>query len=116
MEERQATRDERQANMAALQQLVQDATNANQGGGGAGGNEEPRSRHRDFQNTNPPVLSRTKEPLDADDWLRTMEKNLAVAAVGNNKKVMYATHYLAGIARSWWGGVRARLPAGQVLS
>src|ERR1041385_6489205 len=115
-EERQAARDERQANMAALQQLVQAATNANQGGGGAGGNEEPRSRLRDFQNTNPPVFSQTKEPLDAEDWLRTMENNLTVAAVGNNEKVLYATHYLAGTARSWWEGVRARLPEGQVLS
>ena len=94
MEEHQAARDERQANMAALQQLVQAATNANQGGGGAGGNEEPRSRLQDFQNTNPPVFLQTKEPLDAEDWLRTMENNLVVAAVGNNEKVLYATHYL----------------------
>src|ERR1041385_6495596 len=115
-EERQAARDERQANMAALQQLVQAATNANQGGGGAGGNEEPRSRLRDFHNTNPPVFSQTKEPLDAEDWLRTMGNNLTVAAVGNNEKVLYATHYLTGTARSWWEGVRARLPAGQVLT
>src|SRR3954468_17731805 len=116
MEERQAARDERQANMAALQQLVQAATNANKGGGGAGGNEEPRSRLRDFQNTNPPVFSQTKEPLDAEDWLRTMENNLTVAAVGNNEKVLYATHYLSGTARSRWEGVRARLPEGQVLT
>ena len=98
MEERQAARDERQANMAALQQLVQAATNVNQGGGGAGGNEEPRSRLQHFQNTNPPVFSQTKKPLDAEDWLRTMENNLAVATIGNNEKVLYATHYLADTA------------------
>ena len=40
-----------------------------------------------------------KEPLDAEDWLRTMENNLVVAAVGNNEKVLYATQYLAGTAR-----------------
>src|SRR3954465_8978039 len=102
--------------MAALQQLVQAATNPNQGGGGACGNEEPRSRLRDFQNTNPSVFSQTKEPLDAEDWLCTMENNLAVASIGNKKKVMYATHYLAGTARSWWEGVRARLPEGKVLT
>src|ERR1041385_334783 len=84
MEEHQAARDECQANMDALQQLVQAATSANQGGGGVGGNEEPRSRLRDFQNTNPPVFSQTKEPLDVEDWLRTMENNLVVAVVGNN--------------------------------
>src|SRR3954471_8724875 len=60
MEERQAARDERQANMAALQQLVQAATNANQGGGGAGGNEEPRSRLRAFQNSTPRCFPRRR--------------------------------------------------------
>ena len=86
MEERQAARVEHQANMGALQLLVQ-ATQANQGGHAAGGQGYPRSKLRDFQNTNPPVFSQTKEPLDAEDWLRTIENNLAVAAVGNNEKV-----------------------------
>src|SRR3954469_20863488 len=45
-----------------------------------------------------------------------MENNLAVAAVGNNEKVLYATHYLTDTARSWWEGMRARLPEGQVLT
>src|SRR3954469_19299578 len=45
-----------------------------------------------------------------------MENNLAFTTVGNNEKVLYATHYLTGTARSWWEGVRARLPEGQVLS
>jgi len=39
-----------------------------------------------------------------------------VAGVGDNEKVLYATHYLAGTARSWWEGVRARLSEGQVLN
>ena len=115
MEERQANREECQANMAAIQQLVQ-ATQANQGGQAAGGHPEPRSKLRDFQNTNPPVFSQTKEPLDAEDWLRTIENDLAIAAVGDNEKVMYATHYLAGTSRSWWEGVRSRHLDGYVLT
>ena len=109
-EELQAAREERQASIAALQLLVQ-ATQANQGG-----HAEPRSKLRDFQHTNPPVFSQTKEPLDAEDWLRTMDNNLAVAAVGNNEKVLYATHYLAGTARSWWEGVRSRHLDGYVFT
>ena len=62
------------------------------------------------------MFSQTKEPLDVEDWLRTIENNLTVAAVGNNEKVLYASHYLAGTARNWWEGVRARLPVGQVLT
>ena len=72
MEERQAAREERQASMAALQLLVQ-ATQATQYDHTTGGQGEPRSRLRDFQNTNPPVFAHTKEPLDAEDWLRTIE-------------------------------------------
>ncbi|KAK1646440.1 hypothetical protein QYE76_064245 [Lolium multiflorum] len=35
----------------------------------------------------PAVFSKTEEPLDADDWLQTMENNLEVAGVEENEKV-----------------------------
>lgn len=53
--------------------------------------------------------------MDAEDWLRAMDNNLVVAAIGNNEKVLYGPHYLTGSRRSWWEGVRARLLGGQVL-
>jgi hypothetical protein len=53
-EERQAAQEEHQANLAALQQIAQLAANNNGNGG-----REPRSRLRDFQNTKPPVFSRS---------------------------------------------------------
>ena len=37
------------------------------------------SKLSDFQRTKPPSFSQTIDPLDADDWLRTMEKKLEVA-------------------------------------
>ncbi|KAK1668803.1 hypothetical protein QYE76_056962 [Lolium multiflorum] len=58
---------------------------------------------------------KTEEPLDADDWLQTMENNLEVAGVEANEKVMFATHYLAGPARAWWTSARA-LNAGQMMT
>ena len=67
-------------------------------------------------NTNPPVFTRVVEPLDADDWLHTIENNLEVAGVAANDKVLYATHFLAGPARTWWETTRAALTAGQVLT
>ncbi|KAK1696862.1 hypothetical protein QYE76_013559 [Lolium multiflorum] len=91
MEDREAERAERQANIAALQQLAQN----NQG---HGNHDHPGSKLKNFQNTNPPVFSKTEEPLDADDWLQTMENNLEVAGVEANDKVLFATHYLAGPA------------------
>ena len=69
MEDRQAAREERQANLATLQHLTQLATgNANNNNNNGGnGNGEPRSKLKDFQNTNPPVFAKCAEPLDADD-------------------------------------------------
>ncbi|KAK1602977.1 hypothetical protein QYE76_018470 [Lolium multiflorum] len=95
MTEREAERVDRQANLAALQQLAH-------GNQGHGNHDHPGSKLKNFQNTNPPVFSKTEEPLDADDWLQTMENNLEVAGVEDNEKVLFATHYLAGPARAWW--------------
>ncbi|KAK1666003.1 hypothetical protein QYE76_054162 [Lolium multiflorum] len=108
MEDRENDRAERQANIAALQQL---ANNQH----GHGNHDHPGSKLKNFQNTNPPVFSKTKEPLDADDWLQTMENNLEVARVDANEKVLFATHYLAGPARAWWTSTRA-MNAGQVMT
>jgi hypothetical protein len=36
----------------------------------------PRDMLRDFQHTKPPTLSQAMEPMDADDWLRSVEKKL----------------------------------------
>jgi hypothetical protein len=123
MEDREAARAERQANLATLQQLTQMAMNHNNGNGNGNGNGEGenngngdhRSKLRSFQNTNPPIFTKSEEPLDADDWLRTMENNLAVAEVGENEKVLYTTHYLAGAARAWWDSTRAMQAPGYVM-
>ncbi|KAK1682597.1 hypothetical protein QYE76_043445 [Lolium multiflorum] len=108
MADREAERAERQANIAALQQIAQN----NQG---HGNHDHPGSKLKNFQNTNPPVFSKTEEPLDAYDWLHTMENNLEVTGVEANDKVLFATHYLAGPARAWWTSARA-LNAGQMMT
>ncbi|KAK1610995.1 hypothetical protein QYE76_034668 [Lolium multiflorum] len=108
LEDREAERAERQANIAALQQLA----NNNHG---HGNHDYPGSKLKNFQNTNPPVFSKTEEPLDADDWLQTMENNLEVAGVDANEKVLFATHYLGGPARAWRTSTRAK-NAGQFMT
>lgn len=117
MEDRQRARQESEANIAALRQIAQaTAGNRNNEEGDGHGEEAPRSRLRDFQNTNPPVFSKCTTPLDADDWLRTIENNLEVAAVGYNDKVLLATHFLAGPARAWWENVKAMHAPGHVIN
>jgi hypothetical protein len=113
MEDREAARAKHQANLATLQQITQMAMNRNNGNGN--GNGDHQSKLRSFQNTNPPMFTKSEEPLDADDWLRTMENNLAVAEVGENEKVLYTTHYLAGAARAWWDSTRAMQAPGYVM-
>src|SRR5215217_6120556 len=108
MADRETDRAERQASLAALQQLANNQQ-------GHGHHDHPGSKLKNFQNTNPPVFSKTEEPLDADDWLQTMENNLEVAGVDENEKVLFATHYLAGTARAWWTSARA-LNAGQTMT
>ncbi|KAK1605582.1 hypothetical protein QYE76_029255 [Lolium multiflorum] len=108
LEDREAERAERQANIAALQQLA----NNNHV---HGNHDHPGSKLKNFQNTNPPMFSKTEEPLDADDWLQTMENNQEVVGVEDAEKVLFATHYLAGPARAWWTSTRA-MNAGQIMT
>jgi hypothetical protein len=61
------------------------------------------------------MFTKSEEPLDADDWLHTMENNLAVVEVGETEKVLYTTHYLAGAARAWWDSTRAMQAQGYVM-
>ena len=65
--DREAERAERQANLATLQQISQLAHN-NQG---HGNQDNHGSKLKNFQNTNPPVFTKSEEPLDAYDWLQT---------------------------------------------
>ncbi|KAK1641819.1 hypothetical protein QYE76_059624 [Lolium multiflorum] len=108
MADREAERAERQANIAALQQIAQNND-------GHGNHDHPGSKLKNFQNTNPPIFSKTEEPLDADDWLQTMENNLEVAQVEATEKVLFATHYLSGPARAWWTSTHA-MNAGQMMT
>ena len=47
---------------------------------------------QDFQQTKPPSFSSASDPLEADDWLRTMSKKLEIARVEEQDKVPFATH------------------------
>jgi hypothetical protein len=42
------------------------------------------------------------EPMDADDWLKTIERKLQVVQCNNREKVLLASHQLIGPAANWW--------------
>ena len=71
----------------------------------------PRQQHRgrdaqpvgyqEFFGTQPPLFSRTDEPLDADAWLRTIESKFALLVVpcADANKAQFAAKQLRGTAR-----------------
>jgi hypothetical protein len=58
----------------------------------------PRDRLRDFQHTKPPTFSHAVEPMDDDDWLKSIEKKLQVVQCNNHEQVLLASHQLSGPA------------------
>lgn len=67
-----------------MQTLVQNQQN--QQGGGA-----PRDKRGEFLKGRPPVFSRAIDPLEVDDWLRAVERQLNIAQCDNQQKVLYAS-------------------------
>src|SRR3954469_25031420 len=55
----------------------------------------------DFIRLHPPVFSYSTEPLDADDWLRSIERKLQAGHVADGDRVNSATYHLEGAASSW---------------
>jgi hypothetical protein len=62
----------------------------------------PRDRLGDFQRTKPPTFSYVVEPMDANNWLKSVEKKLQVVQCNNREKVLLASHQLPGPAADWW--------------
>jgi hypothetical protein len=69
-----------------------------------------------FQRTKPPSFGQAVDPIEADDWLRTMEKKLQIARTNEADKVPFVTHYLEGPAAIWWDNTKLTWPAGEEIS
>ena len=79
----------------------------------------PRPGHTklsDFQRTQPPKFSFAIDPLEVDDWIRMMEKNLEIARIEEQDKVPFATHYLEGPANIWWDNTKEIKFEGHVVT
>jgi hypothetical protein len=61
-----------------------------------------RDRLGDFQRTKPPTFSHAVEPMDVDDWLKSIEKKLQVVQCNNRKRVLLASHQLSIPTADWW--------------
>jgi hypothetical protein len=65
---------------------------------------QPQQRDKlgEFQQTKPLTFSHSAESMDADGWLKTIEKNLEAVQCTNKERVLFATHQLVGHAADWW--------------
>jgi hypothetical protein len=63
---------------------------------------QPRDKLGEFQMTKPPTFSHSIEPMDVDDWLKTIEKKLHVVQCNNREKVLFSSHQLEGPAADSW--------------
>jgi hypothetical protein len=62
----------------------------------------PRDRRGDFQHTKPLAFSHYMEPMDVDDWLKTIEKKIQVIQCNNWEKVLLASPQPTGPIADWW--------------
>src|SRR5215216_124212 len=84
-----------------------------------GQNENQNGHHSklsDFQRTKPPNFSKVVDPLEADDWLQTIEKKLEISRTEEADKVPFTTHYLEGAAAIWWDNTKALWPADEEIT
>jgi hypothetical protein len=82
----------------AMRQLVnRDAQHGCQG-------PEPNqySDFKDFLDTKPPLFKEAEEPLQADEWLNTIEQKFRLLHLTDELKTEYASHQLHGPAGIWW--------------
>lgn len=63
--------------------------------------DRDRSSER-FRRLNPPTFIEAKDPIEAENWLRTMERMFTYAHVEETEKVICASFMLRGSAGHWW--------------
>jgi hypothetical protein len=61
----------------------------------------PIDKCGEFMMGHPPTFSHTSDPLEADDWLRAVERQLDIAQCDDHEKVRYASGQLQGTAQEW---------------
>jgi hypothetical protein len=62
----------------------------------------PRDKRAEFMRGHPPTFAHSSDPMDSEDWLRTVERELHTAQCDDREKVLYGPRLLRGAAKSWW--------------
>ena len=51
------------------------------------------------------MFTKADEPLEADDWLRTMEQKFDLIPCTEMQKLVFAAQQLRGAAGAWWANL-----------
>jgi hypothetical protein len=62
----------------------------------------PRDKCEEFMRGHLAVFAHSADPMDTEDWLRTVERELHTAQCNDREKVLYGPRQLRGGAQSWW--------------
>jgi hypothetical protein len=60
------------------------------------------SSFKDFMDTKPPSFREAEEPLQAEEWMNTVEQKFCLLQLTESLKAEYAAHQLYGLAGIWW--------------
>jgi hypothetical protein len=61
--------------------------------------------------TKPPIFREAEEPLQANEWLSTIEQRFRLLRLFDGMKASYVGHQLQGPACIWWNHHRTTFPA-----
>jgi hypothetical protein len=96
-------------NARLLREMAQHNQNAPPGNRGWY-NHRNETTYVDFTDTQLLVFTRADEPLEADDWLRTMEQKFDLMEC-SEYELVFAAQQFRGAAGAWWGNHLAAQPA-----
>src|SRR3954467_1470489 len=102
-----------QLNQVFMQGVIDQLQNQNQD---QHQNQPPMVTLRDFMRLNPPPFHQPAQPLDADDWLRDVNRQLEFANVSAADYVNFASYFLRGPAAQWWDTYKGSLAEGTVVT
>jgi hypothetical protein len=73
-----------------LRTIAHNVQRENNQGGGNGVNQH--NSFKDFMDIRPPIFKEATEPLDAEEWINTMEDKFRVLRLMEELKTEYAAH------------------------
>src|SRR6187551_691185 len=63
---------------------------------------QPRDKRGEFMKGRPPTFNKSSDPMQAEDWLKAVERQLDIAQCNDREKVLYGSGQLQGAALDWW--------------